>query len=278
MTSLHTRHLQEVLDVSRCALECDSMDALQCKAMAAMESSIGAKSSLYSHVSSPQTEPKFLGGTVRGVTSDAMSLWREDYHRHDPLMCYYLERHNRTSSNVFISTDPALRSEYVSSRFYHEFLKPQSIHHVMIIGLKPIKGVPFGVFGLHRSAGERAFSTTEVAKADLLAPYLKAAVERIAARELLAANTVENTSDHDAPAHDTEAARKQRMVSLGLYRREQEVVSLVHRGLTSQAISDELHISVRTVNNHLRSIFEKTGVHNRTSLLYLLDHPMSVES
>ncbi|MEM8561576.1 MAG: LuxR C-terminal-related transcriptional regulator [Pseudomonadota bacterium] len=273
MISLQSRHLQEVLDVSRCALECDSMEALQREAMAAMERSIGAKSSLYSHVSSPQTEPKFLGGTVRGVTLDAMSLWRESYHRQDPLVCHYLERHHRTNSNVFISTDPALRSEYVSSRFYHEFLKPQSIHHVMIIGLKPVKGVPFGIFGLHRSAGERAFSTTEVAKADLLAPYLKAAVERIAARELLVANAVENASDHSDSSQDTEAARKQRMVSLGLSRREQEVVSLVHKGLTSQAISDALHISVRTVNNHLRSIFEKTGVHNRTSLLYLLEHP-----
>ncbi|MEM1145685.1 MAG: hypothetical protein AAGI88_24185, partial [Pseudomonadota bacterium] len=211
MTSLQTRHLQEVLDVSRCALECDSMEALQREAMAAMERSIGAKSSLYSHVASPQREPKFLGGTVHGVATDAMALWRESYHRYDPLMCHYLESHSRTNSNVFISTDPALRSEYVRSRFYHEFLKPQSIHHVMIIGLKPVKGVPFGVFGLHRAAGERAFSTTEVAKADMLAPYLKVAVERICARELLAAGAAANEEPVEQSVHDSAAAREQRM-------------------------------------------------------------------
>jgi len=78
------------------------------------------------------------------------------------------------------------------------------------------------------------------------------------------------------PVPDSEAGDglllRQRLAEFGLSRRERDVVSLLHKGLTSLAIADQLHISVRTVNNHLRTIFDKTGVHNRTSLIYRLSH------
>ena len=52
----------------------------------------------------------------------------------------------------------------------------------------------------------------------------------------------------------------------GLTEREIDVVRCVTEGKTNSEIAEELFISVRTVQNHLRSIFSKCGVHNRTSL------------
>ena len=52
----------------------------------------------------------------------------------------------------------------------------------------------------------------------------------------------------------------------GLTDREIDVVRCVTEGKTNSEIAEELFISVRTVQNHLRSIFSKCGVHNRTSL------------
>ena len=52
----------------------------------------------------------------------------------------------------------------------------------------------------------------------------------------------------------------------GLTERELDVTRCVIEGKTNSEIADELHISVRTVQNHLRSIFAKCDVHNRTSL------------
>ncbi len=63
----------------------------------------------------------------------------------------------------------------------------------------------------------------------------------------------------------------ERMRALGLTRRETDIAQLVTVGLTNPEVADKLCISVRTVQNHLRSIYEKTGVHNRTSLAFRLN-------
>ena len=43
-----------------------------------------------------------------------------------------------------------------------------------------------------------------------------------------------------------------------------EVLRLIAAGKTDREIADELVISSRTVNNHVRSILNKTAVANRT--------------
>jgi DNA-binding NarL/FixJ family response regulator len=52
----------------------------------------------------------------------------------------------------------------------------------------------------------------------------------------------------------------------GLSERELEVLRLVARGLSDRQISDQLFISPRTVNSHIRNMLNKTGTINRTDL------------
>lgn len=49
-----------------------------------------------------------------------------------------------------------------------------------------------------------------------------------------------------------------------LSEREAEVVALLARGMTNKDIAEELFLSVRTVEAHLRSVFAKLGVRSRT--------------
>jgi DNA-binding CsgD family transcriptional regulator len=53
----------------------------------------------------------------------------------------------------------------------------------------------------------------------------------------------------------------------GLSPREEELAKLVVRGLSTTRISRTLFISDHTVNNHLRSVFEKVGVRSRGELV-----------
>jgi DNA-binding CsgD family transcriptional regulator len=69
-----------------------------------------------------------------------------------------------------------------------------------------------------------------------------------------------------APSEPEEVARLS-VASYGLTPREEEIAKLVARGRSTKEISKALFISEHTVHNHLRSIFEKAGVHGRGELV-----------
>ena len=57
------------------------------------------------------------------------------------------------------------------------------------------------------------------------------------------------------------------LMAYGLTKQEQVLTALVCRGLSTSAIAERLHITPNTIQEHLKSIFEKTGVSSRRELV-----------
>jgi DNA-binding NarL/FixJ family response regulator len=55
--------------------------------------------------------------------------------------------------------------------------------------------------------------------------------------------------------------------SLGLSARESEVMSLIAGGHTNGEIAARLFLAEKTVKNHVRRIYSKLGVHNRSAAI-----------
>ena len=56
------------------------------------------------------------------------------------------------------------------------------------------------------------------------------------------------------------------MRAIGVTSREVDVLKLVAAGRTNKEIAAELHLSPKTVERHLSSLFDKAGVRNRQDL------------
>jgi LuxR family maltose regulon positive regulatory protein len=54
--------------------------------------------------------------------------------------------------------------------------------------------------------------------------------------------------------------------------RENELIPLLLQGYTNVQIADEMHVSVNTVKYHLKNIYKKLGVENRTQAVQHLNN------
>ncbi|OIB04581.1 hypothetical protein AK95_13280 [Paenibacillus sp. LC231] len=64
--------------------------------------------------------------------------------------------------------------------------------------------------------------------------------------------------------------------ALGLTERENEVISGILRGLSTKELAQSLFISPYTIQDHLKSIFVKTGVNSRRELIWQLHSKYSL--
>jgi DNA-binding CsgD family transcriptional regulator len=140
--------------------------------------------------------------------------------------------------------------EFLRSPAYETFWGPLGIHHVLFARLAH-SDTESVVFGFHRAAGARRFSNGEVARVASLLPLLGLALSRVRLAEEVEQLTCSAAA---VPAFAE------------LTRREQEIAADVAEGLANKQIARRRGISVHTVENHLRSIFRKTGLDSRTKL------------
>lgn len=84
--------------------------------------------------------------------------------------------------------------------------------------------------------------------------------------ELMAVNTSERNNDESKTGNSSKGGHADNVFT-ELTEREKEITNLMAEGLTNRQIADRLYISEGTVKNYISSIYDKTGIHDRTRLV-----------
>jgi DNA-binding CsgD family transcriptional regulator len=142
-------------------------------------------------------------------------------------------------------TTPAMLHRYHEDflRYRKEFLLPNDFYHHTGFCLQDPDDQTV-LFDFHRRANSLAFGRLELARAHLVATFLYAKYPHWRRRR-------------------SSADELQGVLSA----REREVAEAVALGLSNKEVAARFDLSVRTVENHLRSIFAKLNVTTRTRLV-----------
>lgn len=190
--------------------------------------------------------------------------------RRDPIRGWLDATARRGEGGVARLSDlvPALRAG--PSAFPDPRLGACGAGYVLTIALRD-QGRVVGALSLVRAAGEGDFSDADCALAHAMAPVLELAW-RGAHAAIGGGAIVDGRSVHAgaARAGPSSAGLACEATPLeALTPREREVAALVAAGHSNKSIARLLDASPWTVKNHLRAVFRKTGVGNRTALCAL---------
>jgi DNA-binding CsgD family transcriptional regulator len=198
--------------------------------------------------------PRPVSVASMGIPDSVNTAYLDRFHALDPARRLLLRRlkkplfadpirHGEWSKE---SCNAVVRARYRDEfrRYRRDFLVPNHFYHHIGFCIQNADARVL-LFDFHRPARSREFGTLEHARARLVALFLHA---QAAARD------------------QRRSLRRPLSGGSALSAREHEVAEAVALGMSNKRVAATLGISVRTVENHMRSIFTKLGVTTRTGL------------
>ena len=167
--------LKEVLQVSRVALECNNSIELTKEVLRLMETVFKTSCSNF-FFSLAWADELDVNRVISLTISEAFfEKFRKYYYQLDPFMNdLSLNRRHTT----FITEQVVPYGQLTAGEYYNDFLKPQSIHSQLSIFLTNENRL-IGAFNLFRPPNADVFTFRDRAKAEFMAPYLAAALNKI---------------------------------------------------------------------------------------------------
>jgi DNA-binding CsgD family transcriptional regulator len=227
-------------------LHCNSDDEIAGRLLEPIASALGADAAAYRHIRLQQPRPRIEKLTSIGVPASVADDYLAHFHLVDPFLA---RLHVQAKHSNFPDSGDGFE------HYYHDFLYPNGlVHHTGFLLCDPRRQQAW-VFNFHRPATAPAFSPLEHARSRLIETCLQGWA---------------------ASAARSEAVRPETGKLSTLTSRESEVVMAVAQGHANKQIAAGLAISPRTVENHLRNIYEKLHVNTRTQLLSIVHREDSI--
>ncbi|KQX17887.1 MULTISPECIES: helix-turn-helix transcriptional regulator [unclassified Sphingomonas] len=205
-----------------------------------------------------------LSRSIAGV----LAPYRRSLFRDDPLYAAPSRKPAAMSAIMRDACRPEIRA------YYDGFLVPQGIGD--IIGVHFPVAAHFGQrnfsVSFTRRTGSPSYSTREAELLGDMLPLIALACANVALREDLATMQAQMDETAARAGRSRPETNWHRFLYDGgmtmavLTEREREISGLIYDGYTNLSIASVLGISIRTVENHLRNIYEKLGIGSRMQL------------
>jgi len=173
VVNFNTKDLMDVLFISRTVFEFRTVDELRPVILRQLERILEADNCNFFLVSEPEHGLTLSSVVARGIDEKFLRLYRRYYHGFDP----FPKKLFSTHADVLLTDEVIPYKSLTRTEYYHDFLKPQCIHHQISIHLKS-GNQPLGIVSLFRPRNTKAFSSKHKAKAKMMAPFLAGALEK----------------------------------------------------------------------------------------------------
>lgn len=173
MEGLRAQDLREILAICGRALSCNSVDQLRGEVLEEMAQAFRADSSNFFINIGPGLRIDLEGVKSRGIDQKYLVSYKDYYYRLDPFQRGF----SLVPYRSVITMGQLVAMNLRTDEYLYDFLEPQSIYHQMAVYLKS-GGRISGVLALFRPKSMPDFSYQEIAKAELLAPYLAGALKK----------------------------------------------------------------------------------------------------
>lgn len=184
-----------MLWVARTALECRCVDEMQRAVLCLLEKILKSDKLVFFLTGNSGKGVNFKRCLTRGADERLFNQYCDYYWKIDPCFEYYSSLNCLTFRPKQIIPFKIL----LSTEYYNDFAKKLDSYHSLCILLRT-GGRPLGHIGLSRSRRETDFSVEEQTKAEMMAPYLAAALERnIILENIQKQECILNTTITDLP-------------------------------------------------------------------------------
>ncbi|CAI0987938.1 helix-turn-helix transcriptional regulator [Serratia entomophila] len=166
---------------------------------------------------------------LHGISDQTHHQYLNHFQQIDPMKPANFHRQDTT----MVAMNPAMIAD--NRRYYHDFMLPNDMRDITEIFIRQRKRIIAGVSLIR----DTPFTEVERGRLRAVLPLIE-----LATRDLL-------------PGSEAQL----------LTAKEQEIVNMVREGASNKRIALKLGISLSTVKTHMRNIFAKTEVVNRTELV-----------